>query len=198
VKLYLFAAAAGIAALLIGACSSGDRHAKAAPVKEASERKTAADFSLRDVDGKMVRLSEFRGKVVLVDFWATWCGPCKIMIPWFIELERKHKDKGFAVIGVSMDDDGWDVVKPFLARVNVNYRVVIGNDAVAQSYGGIEALPTAFLIDREGRIAATHVGLTSRKEFENGVEQLLGIATAQARARSFARLSLPAYAVGAE
>jgi thiol-disulfide isomerase/thioredoxin len=196
--LYVLLAAAGITALLIGACSSGDRQVNAAPLKDASKRNAAADFALRDVDGKVVRLSDFRGKVVLVDFWATWCGPCKIMIPWFIELERKHKDKGFAVIGVSMDDDGWDVVKPFLARMNINYRVVIGTDSVAQSYGGIEALPTAFLIDREGRIAATHVGLTSRKEFENGVEQLLGTGTAHSRVPSFGRPALPAFALGAE
>jgi cytochrome c biogenesis protein CcmG/thiol:disulfide interchange protein DsbE len=198
VKLHATLAVAA-AILLAGGCSSwGDGHVKAAPIKESSKRNNAPDFSLRDVDGKLVKLSDFRGKVVLVDFWATWCGPCKIMIPWFIDLERKHKDKGFAVIGVSMDDEGWDVVKPFLSRMNVNYRVVIGTDPVAQSYGGIEALPTTFLIDREGRIAATHVGLTSRKEFENGVEQLLGIGSAQSGIRPRGRLSLPAFALGTE
>src|SRR5207245_5905764 len=83
------------------------------------------------------------------------------------------KDRGFSVLGVSMDDEGWEVVKPFLQELSVNYRVIIGNDFTAQAYGGVEALPTTFLIDREGRIAATHVGLAGRKEFEDGIENLL-------------------------
>lgn len=183
---------------LLAGCSSGDRAVKAASIKDATKRNLAADFALRDIDGKVVRLSDYRGKVVLLDFWATWCGPCKIEIPWFIELERKHKDKGFAVIGISMDEEGWDVVKPFLSRMNVNYRVVIGNDSTAQAYGGIEALPTTFLIDRDGKIAATHVGVTSRNEFDNGVEQLLGIGTASSHGRGIDRFSLSAFALGAK
>ena len=99
----------------------------------------------------MVHLSDYRGKVVLLDFWATWCGPCRIEIPWFMDLERKNKDQGFEVLGVSMDDEGWEVVKPFLAELGVNYRVVMGNDSTAQAYGGVDALPTTFLIDREAR-----------------------------------------------
>ena len=197
VKSATFIVAAAFAGALLTGCSSGDRSVKAASLKEASLRNTAADFSLRDIDGKAVRLSDFKGKVVLLDFWATWCGPCKIEIPWFIELERKHKDKGFAVIGVAMDDEGWDIVKPFLSRMNVNYRVVIGNDSTAQAYGGIDALPTTFLIDRDGKIAATHVGLTSKREFEDGVEQLLGIGTAQSGG-AIGRFILAAFAVGAK
>jgi cytochrome c biogenesis protein CcmG/thiol:disulfide interchange protein DsbE len=155
------------------ACSSDRTPVSAASVRKANQRKPAPDFTLKDADGKTVRLSDYKGKVVLLDFWATWCGPCKIEIPWFIELERKHKDRGFSVIGVSMDEEGWEVVKPFVAKLGVNYRIVIGNDSMAQLYGGVEALPTTFLIDREGRIAATHVGLTSRKNFDEGVEELL-------------------------
>jgi peroxiredoxin len=168
------------AALLLGwimaGCSSSNRvsvRTEETAVKAETKRNAAADFALKDVDGKTVRLADYRGKVVLLDFWATWSGPCKIEIPWFIEMQRRLKDRGFAVIGISMDEEGWEVVKPFLARMNVNYRVVIGSDPVAQSYGGIDALPTTFLIDREGRIAATHVGVTSRKDFEDGVQQLL-------------------------
>jgi peroxiredoxin len=97
----------------------------------------------------------------------------QIEIPWFMDWERKHKDKGFAVLGVSMDDEGWEVVKPFLADLKVNYRVVIGNDSTAQLYGGVDALPTTFLIDRNGKIAAVHIGLASKKAFEDGIEQLL-------------------------
>jgi cytochrome c biogenesis protein CcmG/thiol:disulfide interchange protein DsbE len=145
----------------------------APPLKAVTDRKPAPEFSLKDADGKTVHLEEYKGKVVLLDFFATWCGPCKIEIPWFMEMERAHKDKGFSVLGVSMDDEGWEVVKPFLAELGVNYRVVIGNDATAQIYGGVDALPTTFLIDRNGRIAAIHIGLASKKVFEDGIEQLL-------------------------
>jgi cytochrome c biogenesis protein CcmG/thiol:disulfide interchange protein DsbE len=94
-------------------------------------------------------------------------------IPWFMDLERRNKDHGFAVLGVSMDDEGWDAVKPFVAKLGVNYRVLMGNDLTAQLYGGVDALPTTFLIDREGRIAAVHVGLADRRDFDDGVERLL-------------------------
>jgi cytochrome c biogenesis protein CcmG/thiol:disulfide interchange protein DsbE len=154
-------------------CSSHPRTVRAASVKPDKERKPAPDFALKDADGKLVHLSDYRGKVVLLDFWATWCGPCKIEIPWFMEMQRKNKEKGLEVLGVAMDDEGWDAVKPFLADLGVNYRVVIGNDATAEQYGGVDALPTTFLIDRSGKIAAVHVGLTSKKEFEDGVAQLL-------------------------
>jgi cytochrome c biogenesis protein CcmG/thiol:disulfide interchange protein DsbE len=190
---------AALLGVLLGGCSSNDRVAlsvreQRSEVKAESKRNVAADFSLKDIDGKTVKLSDYRGKVVLLDFWATWCGPCKIEIPWFIDMQRRLKDRGFAVIGVSMDEEGWEVVKPFLAQMNVNYRVVIGSDSVAQSYGGIEALPTTFLIDREGRIAATHVGLNSRKDFEDGIQQLLESPTPVGGGT--ARVALPASAVG--
>ena len=120
----------------------------AASVKPDNERKEAPDFALKDADGKLVHLSDYKGKVVLLDFWATWCGPCKIEIPWFMEMQRKNKDRGFEVVGVAMDDEGWEVVKPFITKMAVNYRILAGNDQTAQSYGGVDALPTTFLIDR--------------------------------------------------
>jgi peroxiredoxin len=169
----VFAIALLAACILVG-CSSEPRSVRAAsPVKPDKDRRPAPEFALKDADGKTVHLEDYKGKVVLLDFFATWCGPCKIEIPWFMELERKNKDKGFSVLGVSMDDEGWEVVKPFLADLGVNYRVVIGNDATAQVYGGVDALPTTFLIDRNGRIAAVHVGLASKKVFEDGIQQLL-------------------------
>jgi len=155
-------------------CSSEPRSVKAAAkVKPEQERHPAPEFALKDANGKTVRLEDYKGKVILLDFFATWCGPCKIEIPWFMEMERKNKDRGFAVLGVSMDDEGWDIVKPFLAELGVNYRVVIGNDSTAQLYGGVDALPTTFLIDRNGKIASVHIGLASKKVFEDGIEQLL-------------------------
>jgi peroxiredoxin len=168
-----FAAALVVACCLTG-CGSSPRSVKAAnPLKPDKDRHPAPEFALKDADGKIVRLEEYKGRVVLLDFFATWCGPCKIEIPWFMEMERKNKDRGFSVLGISMDDEGWEVVKPFLAELGVNYRVVIGNDSTAQLYGGVDALPTTFLIDRNGKIAAVHIGLASRKAFEDGIEQLL-------------------------
>jgi peroxiredoxin len=193
----VFTTAAIAFAILLGCflqgCTSGPRTVSAATVKAAKDRKDAPEFALKDADGKTVHVADYRGKVVLLDFFATWCGPCKIEIPWFTEMERKNKDKGFAVLGVSMDDEGWEVVKPFLAGLNVNYRVVIGNDATAQLYGGVDALPTTFLIDTSGKIAAVHVGLASKKDFEDGIEQLLqpgGI-----RRDASIRMSLPAFTI---
>jgi peroxiredoxin len=158
---------------LFQSCSTAPQSVKAASLKAEKDRHEAPDFALKDADGKVVHLADYKGKVVLLDFWATWCGPCKIEIPWFVDLQRKNKDRGFEVLGVSMDEEGWETVKPFLADLGVNYRVLIGNDSTAQAYGGVDALPTTFLIDRSGKIAAVHIGLASRKDFVDGVEQLL-------------------------
>lgn len=165
--------------LLLGACSSGPSNPRAA-VKPESQRRQAPDFALRDADGKLVRLSDYRGQVILLNFWATWCGPCRLEIPWFIEFQRQHKHRGFTVLGIAMDEDGWEVVKPFIERLGVNYRVLMGDDSVAQLYGGVDSLPTTFLIDREGRIASVHIGLVSKRSYERALEELLGLGAGQA------------------
>ncbi len=160
-------------ALLVGSgCSSTPRTVRAASLRPSKERKKAPDFALKDANGQTVHLSDYRGKVVLLDFWATWCGPCKVEIPWFQEFERQNKDKGFAVVGVAMDDEGWEAVKPFAQERGINYRLVLGNDAVEDQYG-VEAMPTTLLIDRHGNIASVHVGLTGKNEFEDGIQELL-------------------------
>jgi thiol-disulfide isomerase/thioredoxin len=170
----IFAVTAVISALVVGSgCGSSESVKAASHVKEEKKRKAAPEFNLKDGDGRNVRLSEYRGKVVLLNFWATWCGPCKIEMPWFIDFERQYKDQGFAVVGIAMDEEGWSAIKPFLAEMAVNYRVVQGNDDTATLYGGVEALPTTFLIDREGRVASTHIGLTGKDVFENGIKELL-------------------------
>jgi len=162
-------------ALVLTNCGHFSAHTASSEtvVKAPKDRKPAPDFTLKDADGKTIRLSDYKGKVVLLDFWATWCGPCKIEIPWFIDLQRRNKDRGFEVLGVAMDDDGWESVKPFVSEHGVNYRVVLGNDQTAQTYGGVEALPTSFLIDQAGNIAAVHVGLAPKRDFIDGVEALL-------------------------
>ena len=166
----------GAAALLaLAGCNSSKPVAAAGAslMKAGKDRKPAPEFELKDADGKTVRLSDYKGKVVLLDFWATWCGPCKIEIPWFIDFERKYKDQGFAVIGVSMDEEGWTAIKPFVSELGINYRILQGTDSIAQLYGGVDALPTTFLIDRDGLVAETHAGLAGKDEFENGIKKLV-------------------------
>jgi peroxiredoxin len=166
-------AAAALCGLVTCLACSQAPTAHAQSLKNVKDRKDAPDFELKDVNGKTVKLSDFKGKAVMVDFWATWCGPCQIEIPWFVDFERKYKDQGFVVIGVAMDDEGWTVVKPFIEKMKVNYRVVIGNDKTADMYGGIEALPTTVLIDRDGKVASMHVGLAGKQEFQDAIEKLL-------------------------
>jgi cytochrome c biogenesis protein CcmG/thiol:disulfide interchange protein DsbE len=168
-RLLLVSAAA--ATLLMTSCSSAP--AAGAAVRPVEKRKQAPDFTLKDADGKPVKLSDYKGKVILLNFWATWCGPCKIEIPWFMDFETRFKDRGFAVLGVSTDEEGWEVVRPYIERQKVNYRMVIATEEVAQLYGGVESLPTSFILDREGRIASAHVGLVSKKEYQDDIEQLL-------------------------
>jgi peroxiredoxin len=143
-------------------------------IKAEKDRKPAPDFSLKDASGASVKLSDYRGKVVLLNFWATWCGPCEEEIPWFIGFQQEFKDRDFAVLGISVDEDGWDAVKPFVARRKVNYQVVLGGEEVSQIYGDVENLPTTFIIDREGRIARTHIGLVSRNTYKQEILQLMG------------------------
>ena len=162
-------------ALAMTACGvQSEPKAEAAAPKGDPSRKAAPAFSLKDGDGRTVSLSDFKGKVVLLNFWATWCGPCKIEIPWFVEFEQKYKDRGFAVIGVAMDDEGWEVVKPYVAKSKINYRILKGTDEVASSYGGVDSLPTTLVIDQDGRIVSTHVGLVSKSEYEDDIVKLLG------------------------
>ena len=155
-------------------CSGSKTNAatKAASAAEAA-RKPAPNFTLKDENGASVSLADYKGKVVLLNFWATWCGPCQIEIPWFMQFEQQYKSQGFAVLGVSMDDDGWQAVKPFIASRKVNYRILLGNDSVGSLYGGLDDLPTSFVIDREGRLAYTHVGLAGKNEYLEEIQLLL-------------------------
>jgi thiol-disulfide isomerase/thioredoxin len=166
--------AALLAASVLAGCSrTGETEVQAASLKPENKRNAAPSLTLKDSNGTSVTLADYKGKVVLLNFWATWCGPCKIEIPWFIEFEQQYKDRGFAVLGVAMDEEGWDIVRPYITEKRVNYRILMGNDQVAQLYGGVESLPTTFLLDREGRIASTHIGLISKGDYKNEITQLL-------------------------
>ena len=157
---------------LICVASAADRPKVSAVLHPVNERKPAPEFALADRSGKTVSLKNYHGKVVLLDFWATWCHGCKEEIPWFSEFERKYSAKGLAVVGVSLDENGWKVVKPFLATANVPYRMILGDDATAKKYG-IGNMPDTFLIDRHGRIAATYVGLVDKENVEANLKTIL-------------------------
>lgn len=134
-------------------------------------RKPAPQFALKDAKGKTLTLAKYRGKVVLLDFWATWCHGCKEELPWFAEFARKYKAQGLEVVGVSMDD-GWSVVRQFLAQKPIPYRIVLGNDGTAKQYN-IGNMPDAFLVDRHGRIAATYVGVVDKDNLEANLRAML-------------------------
>lgn len=146
--------------------------------------KQAANFTLQDLSGKEVSLSSYKGKPLVVDFWATWCGPCKIEIPWLEKLQDQYASQGLTIIGISADDlDKSDPAKlftekreisDFAAKMRINYPVLLDADAIADSYGGVDSLPTTFFIDRTGKIVASTVGLASRDEIEADIRKAIG------------------------
>jgi peroxiredoxin len=141
---------------------------------QAAGSSTAApDWQLSDVDGKPVKLSDFKGKVVILDFWATWCPPCRREIPGFVAIQKKYAEKGFTVIGVSVDEQGPSVVKPFIHQLGMNYPVVMGTPKIVVDYGGIEAIPTTFIIDRQGNVVTSFQGFTDQATFESVIGPLL-------------------------
>lgn len=147
---------------------------KAVAVQESeAEKITAPAWELNDLDGKQIKLSDFKGKVVILNFWATWCAPCRVEIPGFVALQKKYGDKGLAMIGVSVDEQGPDVVKEFVKQFQMTYPVVIGNEKIVEAYGGIDGIPTTFVIDREGQIVGKHIGYEDQETFEKEIQSLL-------------------------
>lgn len=166
----------GIAALAIalaaGCISAADPPNVRTPLTPATERKSAAPFTLQDAAGKNAQLSDYKGRVLLLNFWATWCGGCKVEIPWFQQFETTFGPKQFATFGVSLDDKGWSAVKPWIEKAEVTYRMAIADTATPDRYA-VTALPATFLIDRRGRIAATYIGLVDRANIESNIRTLL-------------------------
>lgn len=143
-----------------------------ASLKTAHNREVAPNFELRDSSGRNVNLLQHRAKVLLLDFWATYCGGCKKELPWFADFERTYQRRGFRVVAVALDEDGWNVVNPFLQSQRLALRVALGKDDLISNYG-VKEIPTAFLIDRKGRIAATYIGLVDRADIESNIAALL-------------------------
>jgi len=135
---------------------------------------SAPDFELRSLDEPIVRLSSLRGKPVLLNFWATWCAPCRVEMPWLVQLDRQYRPRGVEMVGVSMDDPGaqQDVAK-FIAEQGVLYTILIGDSSVAGIYGGVRFMPQSFFIDRDGTITKTSLGLTDKHDLEEGLKTLL-------------------------
>jgi thiol-disulfide isomerase/thioredoxin len=151
-------------------------------VDKPSGNTPAPDVTLKDLDGKDVSIAQYKGKVVLVNFWATWCDPCRFEIPWLIDMQQKYSAKGFTVLGVAMDDEGRSVVAPFVEKerfdVNgtksqMNYPILLGNDAAADKFGGLLGYPTSVLIGRDGKQIKRITGLISYDEISKAIESQL-------------------------
>lgn len=169
-----------LAAAVVIADNFFSKHSKPAPVR--AQGPDAPKVAFKDLEGKDVSLDQYKGKVVLVNFWATWCAPCRIEIPWFIEFQRKYGARGFTVLGVAMDDEGKSVVEPYVRDENfelegkqlaINYPILLGNDDVAQKFGGLIGIPTSVLISRDGKIVKRFIGLVNHDNLVKEIEALL-------------------------
>jgi cytochrome c biogenesis protein CcmG/thiol:disulfide interchange protein DsbE len=155
-------------AFLLTSCGGGG----GAPSK-VSLAATAPDFELKDVEGKVFHFSDAKGTVRLVDFWATWCAPCREEIPMFKELHATYAAKGFTLVGIAMDDEGVDKVKPYVDELKLPYLTLIGNEEVAKAFGGIVGFPSKFLVDRDGHIVDSWVGAVPRAVLEKKIQSIL-------------------------
>ena len=155
--------AALVAVTILAGCST--------PANQASD---VPQFSFSSLEGKTVAMKDLANKVVIVDFWATWCGPCREEIPHLNELYSELKGKGLEIVGISMDTDGTDGVKDFAREFRIQYPIVMGDEKVAESFGGIIGLPTTFIIDRNGKIAKKYIGLPPADDLKKRVKDLVG------------------------
>jgi thiol-disulfide isomerase/thioredoxin len=137
------------------------------------DNSVAPDFTLPDINGATVKLSDHKGKVVVLNFWATWCGPCRKEIPDFMELQKTYGSEGLQFIGIALDEEGVSVVKPYADKYKINYPIVIGNETVTAAYGGMNAIPVTILIDKKGNMRGKFVGLRTKAVMESLILPLL-------------------------
>jgi thiol-disulfide isomerase/thioredoxin len=166
--------ALALAAVTVGTVVTWRKPVTSANACPADSKAANLDFTLKDVAGQDVSLSQFKGRVLLLDFWATWCGPCKVEIPEFVEFQNRYGPKGLQVVGISVDDTP-DKLQPYVAEMKMNYPVLqgLGHDDVQNAYGPFMAIPVTILISRDGKMCATHTGLTSKGAFEQEIKALL-------------------------
>jgi len=177
---------AAAAAVSILGCGSGENKTAAgesnattvaasseAQVSGWSQGDQAFDFTLKDLAGNDVRLSDYKGKVVILDFWATWCGPCKMEVPHFKELHKQYQLKGVEIVGIALDQQGAKIVAPFIASNQIEYTTLIGTSEVVQRYGSPRGIPTTFVIDQNGKIVTSFMGYRSKDVFEAEIVKLL-------------------------
>ncbi len=162
----------GIVILIAVVITINGRKHRTPNATSASNRPVAPEFSLPDLNGQTLNLSAYKGKVVLVDFWATWCAPCRKEIPRFVELQKQYGDQGFQIVGISMDDSAGPV-KDFYKEFNLNYPVVMGDEKTSDAYGGVLGLPVNIVVGRDGRIYAKHAGLIDLQALESEIKAQL-------------------------
>jgi thiol-disulfide isomerase/thioredoxin len=168
-----FFIAAIVAAMLFAGIHLARNNRANGPGKGQLIGNLAPDFELPALDGKNLKLSDLRGKAVLLNFWATYCGPCKIEMPWFVELQKEYGPQGFQVVGVAMDDASTEDIAKFTKEMGVNYTILLGKESVGESYGGVSVLPTTFFLDRDGKLIAREFGLQSRSVFVDHIKKAL-------------------------
>ena len=159
--------------LTVTLAAAADAPTVRAQLQPPKERRPLPDFAVQDARGKKITLKKYRGHVVLLDFWATWCHGCKEEIPWFAEFQKDYGRRGLSVVGISIDEGGWGVLKPFLSENHVPYRMLLGSDDTLKSFG-LAGLPDTYLIDKQGRIAATYTGgIVNRENLEANIRAIL-------------------------
>ena len=171
-------------ALLCGFASSSSAQNEQPTIRFVRHPDPAPDFKLTTLDGKPVTLADSHGKVILLNFWATWCGPCRAEIPDLIELQNKYKDR-LQILGLVVDDDDQDAIKEFVEKFGINYPVAIASNDIRFQYGGIAALPTSFVLDSEGRIVQKHEGLRDPLLYETEIRSLLGLSIGNVKVETF-------------
>ena len=172
-------------AALIGLTIYADKATRVSGARRAESKmagKPEPDLKLKDLNGKDIALADYKGKVVFVNFWATWCDPCRVEIPWLIAMQNKYGEKGFTVVGIAMDEDGKTAVAPFLEKerfdvggqqLPMNYPILLGTDEASEKFGGILGYPSSFLISRDGKIVTKFEGLKSEEELQQAIESQL-------------------------
>jgi peroxiredoxin len=180
--------AIGIAALVVSKLRSSRSLGTYVETSLHLSGQIAPDFALETIDGRTVHLSDFRGKAILLNFWATWCTPCKFEMPWFEQMHKQYGPRGLQVVGIAMDDASKNDIAEFVNNLGIDYPILLGNESVGEVYGGVEFLPVTFYVGRNGRIVEKVFGLKGREEIEHNVRKALAHGRSVRRTLTRARM----------